>query len=52
MEKENKYLNMIKLNSIKYTFWKTIMENILYNKDLYDLIEGETKLKEKYGAQL
>lgn len=34
-------LNMIKLNSTNYTLWKTFVEDILYNKDLYDPTEGD-----------
>ncbi|CAJ2642239.1 unnamed protein product [Trifolium pratense] len=33
---------MIKLNSSNYTLWKTLMEDLLYTKDLYDPIEGES----------
>ena len=42
MEEENKGPNMIKLNSSNYTLWKTLMEDMLYSKDLYDPIEGDT----------
>ncbi|CAJ2642124.1 unnamed protein product [Trifolium pratense] len=41
MEK-NSEPNMIKLNSSNYTLWKTLMEDWLYTKDLYDPIEGES----------
>ena len=35
--------DMIKLNSMNYSTWKLMMEDLLYCKDLYELI----RLKEK-----
>ena len=32
---------MIKLNSKNYSVWKTLMEDMLYSKDLYDPVEGD-----------
>ena len=32
---------MVKLNSENYLVWKTLMEDILYSKDLYELVEGD-----------
>lgn len=33
---------IIKLNSTYYPLWKTLMDDMLYIKDLYDFIEGDT----------
>jgi len=39
--------NIFKLNSSNYPLWKTFIEDLLYDKDLYDLIGSATaKLKE------
>lgn len=43
---------MIKLNSTKYTLYKTLMKDILYNKDLYDPIEeGKCKPTDKFDVE-
>lgn len=42
---------MIKLNSINYTFYKSLMKDMLYNKDLYDFIKG-TKVNRMINLML
>ena len=32
---------MVKLNAKNNSIWKTLMEYMLYSKDLYDPVEGE-----------
>ena len=49
---ENQGPNMVKLNSKNYSIWKTRMEDMLYSKDLYDLVEGENaKLADKFDFE-
>jgi hypothetical protein len=33
---------MIKLSASNYSIWKSMMEDVLYCKDLHDLIEGDS----------
>ena len=33
---------MIKLTASNYSIWKPMMEDVLYCKDLHDLIEGDS----------
>ena len=33
---------MVKLSASNYSIWKPMMEDVLYCKDLYDLIEGDS----------
>ena len=33
---------MVKLSASNYSIWKSMMENVLYCKDLHDPIEGDS----------
>ena len=33
---------MIKLSASNYSIWKSMMEDVLYYKDLHDLIKGDS----------
>lgn len=51
MEK-NQDPNMIKLKSTNYTLWKDLMEDMSYNKDLYDPIYGgKGKPSDKFDVE-
>ena len=43
---ENTFGTMMKLTSPNYSIWKPKMEDILYCKDLYDPIEGDSAKSE------
>ncbi|XP_016207670.1 uncharacterized protein LOC107648214 [Arachis ipaensis] len=42
---------MVKLNSQNYSIWKTLIEDMLYSKDLYDPVEGDKSKGTKSDAE-
>ena len=51
MEENTHGPNMVKLNSQNYSIWKTLMEDMLYSKDLYDPVEGDKSKGTKSDAE-
>ena len=51
MEENTHGPNMINLNSQNYSIWKTLMEDMLYSKDLYDPGEGDKSKGTKSDAE-
>ncbi|XP_072066891.1 uncharacterized protein [Arachis hypogaea] len=51
MEKNTRGPNIVKLNSQNYSIWKTLMEEMLYSKDLYNPVEGDKSKGTKSDAE-